>query len=993
MRKNGYFSGSLNFNSSVSENNLNFFSIVSPTFEIFYRNMLFSINYQHVFMFPREADYVYQQTNSTIFHSTSHFEQEGKIYTIIKLFMVYFINIILITNASALYKTIDLHSNCIDIEVSSKTSIGYIACSCNCIIMFDFSKPYPENIGQINLPSNLQNFCDSNILKINDITNELYVIVPETNNLYIIDLSQTEKFIENPDYGKFTTRTVGMFPNNIALTPDGNTVFVCSDYSGYEEITIIDAKTKDVLKIIDFKNHDPKDMAFANNKLYVLDGYKHNPYVNDSVHVIDIESYSIIKTIQVEKNTYDAITGINESFLYISHDGPEGKISIINTETDKVVKTISLGKNTKEMAIDNNILYALNDNNISMINILTNELIKCTSQELIKCPYQSNVSKSLSSLDGKLYIVDKYEKKLIIEDIPFLCPKFKDNLNMEIKNDIGKITYLVFESEICENLPLTLTISVDNPDLFDSKPVLSQKGYISFTTNKMRYGSTTITMTVNDGKCYTKKKFEIDLIPSGPTLRLNKIGKGEIEIDDGYFETCLPCSQLISECNEPCRVLADNYTCVFPEGSTITLTAIPYKYLTEVWYFKNWSGPKIETTNSIKFELNREETSITANFDDEYSPVGYAIIIQARQENKEGEQAHRNTTDFVYDTFKKRGFMEEDIKYLRYNNENDKFWEPTIDKIKNAITNWALDKMNAYPSDLYIVIVGHGGKEELFFDKETLSSENLKDWVNVFNNDSHGNIIIVLGACHSGSFINELSGSKHIIITSSGEDEYSNKGIDFVSDNIKPDNMKQEGDYFIYHFFNSAKYGESIRECFKESSLATSKYFDSQYPLLDDNHDGKGTFDLLKELNGEGANSNEILIGNGLNNDNSIAKFLLLSPIFLEHDSSIASFTLDLKKCDRFDKFWIDVKSKTKKTDSNLKAIPKALIAPSESNLTKAHWDNITKFINPGKYQVLFFGKEKSSNHVLLLREQLVYKKNMKIILQRIVQKLITIKK
>ena len=72
-----------NFNSSVSDHNINYISLVSPTFDFMNRSILFSINYQHLYMFPREADYDYfQKTDENISHSIRQLKQEGKLYAI-----------------------------------------------------------------------------------------------------------------------------------------------------------------------------------------------------------------------------------------------------------------------------------------------------------------------------------------------------------------------------------------------------------------------------------------------------------------------------------------------------------------------------------------------------------------------------------------------------------------------------------------------------------------------------------------------------------------------------------------------------------------------------------------------------------------------------------------------------------------------------------------------------------------------------------------------
>lgn len=71
------------FKASFSDFDINYFSIVSPTFELFGRSMLFSLNYQHLYTFHREWDYTFFKNNNDIKAlSIKHYEQQGKLYAI-----------------------------------------------------------------------------------------------------------------------------------------------------------------------------------------------------------------------------------------------------------------------------------------------------------------------------------------------------------------------------------------------------------------------------------------------------------------------------------------------------------------------------------------------------------------------------------------------------------------------------------------------------------------------------------------------------------------------------------------------------------------------------------------------------------------------------------------------------------------------------------------------------------------------------------------------
>ena len=148
--------------------------------------------------------------------------------------------------------------------------------------------------------------------------------------------------------------------------------------------------------------------------------------------------------------------------------------------------------------------------------------------------------------------------------------------------------------------------------------------------------------------------------------------------------------------------------------------------------------------------------------------------------------------------------------------------------------------------------------------------------------------------------------------------------------------------------------------------------------MLDDNHDGIGTFELLSMLTSEGDKSKDVVIGKDLitqEDTHSTTRFSVLPYTILNTETSTASFGLEIDESERFDQFWIDVKSDmTHNCSKTRKTTPKILIHPDISTSANAQWHNINKFREPGRYQVLYFAKERATDHVLLLREKIVYK-------------------
>ncbi|MCP4106017.1 MAG: hypothetical protein GY749_10845 [Desulfobacteraceae bacterium] len=251
--------------------------------------------------------------------------------------------------------------------------------------------------------------------------------------------------------------------------------------------------------------------------------------------------------------------------------------------------------------------------------------------------------------------------------------------------------------------------------------------------------------------------------------------------------------------------------------------------------------------------------------------AGYAIIVQGKIGTGEGIESHKKTTDFVYKQMKDRGTQDdksgdESVQDIRYFHYSDKESIPSKQAVKDAVTTWARDKMNTSPANLYIVMVDHGLENKFFIDQDnpqlseqdkTITPAELGEWLDTLQiglnaQAMNQKIVAILGFCHSGSFIENLSGFNRVIIASAATDESSYKGP------LDQDNIR-EGEFFISEFFKKAAFGKTIRTCFEEAVALTEQftsgtggstnappYYDTslQHPLLDDNGDKTGTNNL-----------------------------------------------------------------------------------------------------------------------------------------------------
>ena len=198
--------------------------------------------------------------------------------------------------------------------------------------------------------------------------------------------------------------------------------------------------------------------------------------------------------------------------------------------------------------------------------------------------------------------------------------------------------------------------------------------------------------------------------------------------------------------------------------------------------------------------------------------AGYAVIVQGRSSSQEGLDSHNKTARFVYESLKERGLTDDDIFYFNYDDSQEGVdGTPSRAAVQEALVDWAPSVMNAVPANLYIVMVDHGLEDLFMMDPESLTSTDLDEWLDSLQAQLIGaaveqEIIVMLGFCHAGSFIDNLAqaDSRRIVIASAAPDEVSYKGP------LDEDGVR-EGEFFISEFFKKAAFGHSVALVFQRS--------------------------------------------------------------------------------------------------------------------------------------------------------------------------------
>lgn len=375
--------------------------------------------------------------------------------------------------------------------------------------------------------------------------------------------------------------------------------------------------------------------------------------------------------------------------------------------------------------------------------------------------------------------------------------------------------------------------------------------------------------------------------------------------------------------------------------------------------------------------------------------AGYAIIVQGKISNGEGQASHNKTANRVYAKLKARGFSDDDIYYFNYDNSQSNVDKtPTKALIQSAITTWAQDKMNISPAPLYIVFINHGSKEKFHINKEVITSTDLDGWLDTLESGlneaaQNENKVIIIGSSNSGSFIPKLSKSGRVIITSASADEASYKGP-MENDNVR------SGEFFLEEFFNSLGKGESLGDAFDlanektkiftkknngpvadTSNSSNNKYGDNsaQHALLDDSGDAKGS-NMLSD-DGDGATAKDLYLGAGDVNDvTSVEVTEATETLYLDSTTTTATLWAETSDNDRTDIVLMEVRVPSKKLVTKTTSIQADIDLPRKFMVSnEGTWEyEYTQFTEPGKYEVYYYARDIETGGLSPMKSSIVYK-------------------
>ena len=403
--------------------------------------------------------------------------------------------------------------------------------------------------------------------------------------------------------------------------------------------------------------------------------------------------------------------------------------------------------------------------------------------------------------------------------------------------------------------------------------------------------------------------------------------------------------------------------------------------------------------------------------------AGYAILVHGKFQPTSGEPeglaSHKKSTNRVYQELIERGFAPENIKYFQFDTDSEGYAnlpgvnvdEPTKSKVQGAIETWARQKIKDVPAPLYIVMVDHGEPDAFYIGQQstvgTITPSDLNGWLNNLEagleQDSSVALeedrVVILGACYSGSFIDDLSKEGRTIITSAAADERSYKGAK------EPDGIRV-GEFFIAELFNELGHGYSLQKSFTlatnhtenkfhqrgRSANSINQYFDSakQHPLLDDDGDGVGSNSLT--ATGDGLHAESIFLGVGktfdTNSAENPAEFVESTPTQTLSVSANAHLLLWAKDNVGGDapRAWLEIMTpETSLDDSSSDSFFQIEVDLPEGgmqyNAINQRWElntldiaNFNGFITSGTYEIYYYIQDKDTGEITSPWSSTLYK-------------------
>ena len=164
-------------------------------------------------------------------------------------------------------------------------------------------------------------------------------------------------------------------------------------------------------------------------------------------------------------------------------------------------------------------------------------------------------------------------------------------------------------------------------------------------------------------------------------------------------------------------------------------------------------------------------------------------------------------TNKAHQALRSQGFQKDEVKFLTAGNTQsdldgnglfDDFEPATLDSLRQAITEWAVDA-----DDVVIYLADHGGPGRFQVnDVEILDVTQLTQWIQELDDQMPGKVTLIIEACKSESFLTPIAAQDRYLIASADANQpaiISNKGLNA----------------FSYFFWGEISSGADLKGAFK----------------------------------------------------------------------------------------------------------------------------------------------------------------------------------
>jgi YVTN family beta-propeller protein len=171
------------------------------------------------------------------------------------------------------------------------------------------------------------------------------------------------------------TVPVGSFPKGIAVSPDGKKVYVTNSWN--DNVSVIDTAINTVISTVPVGRF-PEGIAInpTGTRAYVTNS------LDDNVSIINTKTNDVIATVNVGINPVGVAVNPEGTKVYVTNVGnfsvPDNTVSVIDTATDNVTATIKVGQQPVGISVspDGAKVYVANngEDNVSVIDTATNNV-------------------------------------------------------------------------------------------------------------------------------------------------------------------------------------------------------------------------------------------------------------------------------------------------------------------------------------------------------------------------------------------------------------------------------------------------------------------------------------------------------------------------------------------------------------------------------------------------------------------------------------------